>query len=508
MTFDYPYILFAYFIFIPVIIFDIISGRKQAFLSKNLKNKLNASLFLFRLFLFFSITALAGPRWGTGFSSPEYRRGLDVVFAVDVSRSMDINDAVTNENQSQSRLERGILIARNTISSVSGARYAAVIGREKGYLAVPLTYNNEAALIFFESLSGSSMTGRSTNLEALLVTASEAFVQTSAARKVIIFISDGESLSGVTRNAVNKCARDGIIINTVAVGSDEGRRIAERSDKTDSPLVISRRDSALMRTTAERTGGIYIDASADNAHSVLASHLLSLAQETENGGGKKEPKQRRTLFIILALAAYAASKIVTRQYKQKNQTALIITLTLLLSSCSEGKFFLIEANYFHSRNRYEEALASYQKALNYQDSAPYAEYGIGLTYYLNDQEDNALEKFEKSGKLLRTSEENEHKELNYRNYYNSGIIYFEKEDFNSAAEYFKEALRADPRRLDAKRNLELSLLSIKMESKPENSSEKQETQREILYDYLQEEERQKWKSREWDAEENHTRPDY
>jgi len=509
MTFDYPFLLIGFIIFIPLIILDFIGRKKRELLSANLLKKFSASVFFFRLFLIFAIIALAGPRWGTGYAPSEYRRGLDTVFAVDISRSMEIYDAGANENFPQSRLERGISIACNTISSVAGARFAAAIGRGKGYLAVPLTFDNDAVLIFLESIDGSSMTGRSTNLESLLTAAAGAFQSGSAAHKVIVLISDGEALSGVMRNAVNQCARDGIIINTVAVGSDEGRRISEHPDgmarSDSSSFAVSRRDSSVMRTAAERTGGIYIDAFREDAASLLSSHLLSLAQDNQPGGGKKEPKQRRALFIILALAAYTISKFVTRQWRNP---ALIISIIALFSSCTEGKLLLMEANYLHSRNRYDEAMVPYLKALNHEDSAPYAEYGLGLTYYLLDREDDALNRYSFSQKLIETSGDKEHRELRYRNHYNTGIIYFEKEDYKSAADSFKEALRADPGKPEAKRNLELSLLSILMEQKTDNNADNQQEQREILFDYLREEEQEKWKSREWEAEENFTGPDY
>jgi len=526
ISFDYPVILFGLTVFILLIILDIteknkisgnlpnnqmsrgrqFSGRKQN--TSLLNKKLNASVFFFRLFLAFAIIALAGPRWGLGYSQAEYRRGLDIVFAIDVSRSMDINDAQTN-NVIQSRLDRGLTIARQTVTSVSGSRFAAAIGRGRGYLAIPLTYDNEAALVFLESLDISSMTGRSTNLESLVEAASGAFQSTSAAKKIIILISDGESHDGILRNALNQCVRDGIIINTVAVGSDEGREIHEQANNPDSPLVISRRDSAIMRAAAERTGGIYIDGERDDAALILSNNLLSLSQDTEPENGKKEPKQRRTLFIIFALAAYGISKFITRQPRRiKQASAITLIMLFIFTSCSEGKLLLLEANYLHSRNRYDEALVPYLKALNHADSAPYAEYGLGITLYFMDQEEAALIRYEDSQKLLETFSENEHRELRYRNNYNSGIIFFENEDYHSAAAAFREALRADPRKIDAKRNLELSLISISVESAMQNQSDSRQEQREILFDYLREEEQQLWRSREWAPEENITGPDY
>jgi len=547
MTFDYPEILYALFILIPLFIFDIIKSIKKPWFTWHLavkipaqiKNaektrftyaaktsahnksgkKFIASILFFRLFLALAITALAGPRWGTGHTQAEYYRGLDIVFAIDVSRSMDIRDAY-EENLSQvfssqqgtvqqSRLERGLIIARETIHSIPGARYAAAVGRSKGYLAIPLTYDNESALIFLEALDGSSMTGRSTNIESLIEASSEAFQNTSPAQKVIVLVSDGESHSGVLRNILNYCAREEIIIITVGVGSDEGRLISSQTNSPQSPPVISRRDAAVMRNIAERTGGIYIDGSRPDASFSLSSHLASLSAETNPLNKTNEAKLRRSFFIMLALAAYAVSKFVTRNFTpRKAKLASIISIILFLSSCTEGKLILMEANYLHSRSRFDEAIISYTKALDHADAAPYAEYGLGLTYYLMDQEDAALNRFNDSQNQLETFPEAEHRELRYRNFYNSGIIYFEKQEYHSAAQAFREALKADPRRTEAKRNLELSILSISIEASSHNNSESRQEQREILFDYLKEEEQQIWRSREWTAEEEYTGPDY
>ncbi|MCL2720448.1 MAG: VWA domain-containing protein [Treponema sp.] len=525
MTFEYPFFLTGLLIFIPIFILDITGRKKRILFTAKLEKKLIASRVFFRLFLFLAIFALAGPRWGLEYTASEYRSGLDIVFAIDVSRSMDIHDIQVSP--AQSRLERGLLIAKETVLSVSGARYAAAIGRSRGYLAIPLTYDNEASLTFLETLDGSSMTGRSTNLENLIEAACAAFLDTSPAQKIIILISDGESHGGVIRNAVNNCIKDGIIVIAVAVGSDEGQLIQERLNDPSAPMIISRRDSAVMRAAAERTGGIYIDGNREDASSLLSIHLLSISRETtpnrqtfgqdfDASGGKKEPKQHRSLFIIFAILAYGASKFVTRQSQKQQRPLNILLLAFITSfvlpftftSCSEGKLLLMHANYLHSQNRYDEALISFYEALNHEDAAAYAEYGLGLTYYLLDFDDESIKRYNDSKKLLETFSANEHRELRYRNHYNSGIILFEKEDYISAANEFREALRIDSRKIDAKRNLELTLLSITMMETNTDDHSDNESQRELIFDYIRQEEQQSWKSREWAFEETFTGSDY
>ena len=471
-------------------------------LPKELSGKLRASVIFFAVFAVFAVIAAIGPRWGTGFTASEYRRGLDAVFALDISRSMDIRDAQTGGVQS--RLERGVAIAGESAAVVSGARFAAAIGRGRGYLAVPLTYDNEAALTFIKSIDGSSMTGRSTNLESLVEAAADAFQGSSPARKVIVLVSDGESHSGVFRNALNRCVKDGVIICAVAVGSDEGRPAPENPENPQAPAAVSRRDAAVMRTAAERTGGIYIDGSRNDAAANLSSYLLSLAQET-GGGSQSGPKQRRSFFIILAIIAYGICK--AAPLLPRLPLFSMLAVFIIFTSCSKGKLLLMEANYLNSRGRYDEAIISYLEALNYEDSSPYAEYGLGLTFYSLDERKAALKRYESSQKILEKFTDSGHRELRYRNHYNSGVIFFEEGDFHSAAAAFKEALRADPERIEAKRNLELSLMSISMEKESNNREMRQET-REILFEYIQEREQQQWKSREWSAEEKYTGPDY
>jgi len=505
IMFDYPIALSAFSIFIGITLFDIFSRQRKYSqnLPEDLYKKSRLSVLFFRLFITFAIIALAGPRWGMGFSSSGYRRGLDVVFAIDVSRSMDVRDAQPGGDP-QSRLERGILISRESVLNASGARFAAAIGRSKGYVTIPLTWDNEAVLSFFETLDGSSMTGRSTNLETLVDAAADAFLDSSPAQKVIVLVSDGEALGGVLRNAVNRCIKEGVIINTVAVGSDTGLPVP-------SAAVISRREAAVMRSTAERTGGIYIDGGREDAASVLSSHLLSLAQETGSPDSRKEPKERRTLFIILALIAYGASKFAPLNLRLSRRLPLLSLIAFLsiFSSCSKGKLLLIEANYLHSRGRYDEAVIPYQKALEHRDSSPYAEYGLGITSHSLDDGKAALQRYENSQKKLEGLSSAEHRELRYRNYYNSGIIFFEEGDFNSAAAAFKEALRTDSKRVEAKRNLELSLISIAKLADDNRSEKRQENEtREILFDFLKENEQKLWKSREWSPEEKPIGPDY
>jgi Ca-activated chloride channel homolog len=481
-------------------------------ISEALGKKMIASSVFFFLFAVFAVIAFINPKWGTQLTVSEYRRGLDAVFAIDVSRSMDINDAredslYSAQNSGEmSRLERGTIIAKEAIKAASGARFAAAIGRSRGYLSVPLTWDSEAPLSFLQSLSTVSMTGRSTNLEALVEAAADAFQESSPAKKVIILVSDGEALGGVLGNALNRCINEDIIVNTVALGSDKGRPVPQSSGSADNPAFISRREAAVMRMAAERTGGIYIDGGRDDAAAVLANHLLSVSQQTGAGRSRSEPKERRTLFIILAIIAYGLSKFIP--LLPGIPLVPLAAIIFIFTSCSEGKLLLLEANYLQTRGRYDEALLRYMKAQDFKDAAPYAEYGLGLTFYLMDENKAALKSFENSQKILETLPDSGHSELRFSNSYNSGIIFFEEGDYKSAATAFKDALRADGRKIEAKRNLELSLMSAARQAQEDNEKRPENETRELLFNIIKEEEQRLWKSQEWAPEEKFTGADY
>jgi Ca-activated chloride channel family protein len=477
-------------------------------ISEALGKKMRASAAFFFLFAVFALFAVLNPKWGTQLTVSEYRRGLDAVFAIDVSRSMDINDAKEDAKGGEiSRLERGAQITEETIKTASGARFAAAIGRNKGYLSVPLTWDSEAPLSFLHALDTASMTGRSTNLEALVEAAADAFQESSPAKKVIILVSDGEALGGVLGNALNRCIREDIVVNTVALGSDRGRPIPQYSGSAETPAAISRRDAAVMRMAAEKTGGIYIDGSRDDAAIVLANHLLSVSQQTGAGKTQSEPKERRSLFVILAIIAYGLSKFIP--LLPGIPLIPLAAIIFMFTSCSEGKLLLLEANYLQTRGKYDEALLRYMKAQDFNDAAPYAEYGLGLTFYMMDESKAALKSFDNSKKILETLPEAGHSELRFRNSYNTGIIYFEEGDYKSAAAAFKDALRADGRKIEAKRNLELSLMSAARQVNEDNSEKRTENEtRELLFDLIKEEEQRLWKSQEWGPEEKFTGADY
>jgi Ca-activated chloride channel family protein len=304
LNFDYPWALLGFAVFIPLLFWDFSSSHRkqiQKNLPQDLRMRLGVSRVLFRIFLACIIIALAGPYWGTGPSaiSSETQRAVDVVIALDVSRSMGIRDG--NGGGDISRLERGITIVREAAGTVPGIRLGAAVSRNQGVVAVPLTWDIDAALTFLDA-ADSSITGRGTNLEALINAAASAFQPSYPSTRVILLVSDGEELSGSLNAALGHCKRDGIVITAVAVGSDEGGTL-------DDGQILSRRNPQTMRTAARQTGGVYIDGNREDVSRTLAGHLRSLAPGSETRETQTGRVPRWFLFVMLAIITFGASKL-------------------------------------------------------------------------------------------------------------------------------------------------------------------------------------------------------
>ena len=318
---NYPWVLAGFILFIPMILHDFLSAREKRImkiLTGDLRKRLLFSRFFFRLFLACMIIALAGPRWGIGYSAGEYRRQADAVIAIDISRSMEVTDGLPfNENNPAvshggiTRLERGLSIAAETVDSLPEMRFAVALSRGTGIAAIPLTWDNATVLALLQAIDGSTLTGRGTNLESLIDTAAGMFAGSGLSAREIILVSDGEALSGSFKAAVNRCMQNGIAVTALITGSDEGGIVPGPEG------IFSRRDTTAMRMAAAQTNGVFIDGNREDAVEMLMARLKSLAPESAENGIRKETKARWFLFVMLGIIFYAASKICTRRIKNR-----------------------------------------------------------------------------------------------------------------------------------------------------------------------------------------------
>ena len=174
------------------------------------------------------LAALAGPRWGATWEEAR-QRGLDIVVAVDTSRSMLARDAAPN------RLEKAKLAAFDLMQQAKDDRLGLVAFAGSAFLQCPLTLDDEAFRQGIEALNVGIIPQGGTALSEAIHTALSAFEKGNGNHKVMVLFTDGEDHDedAETLGAVKEAAEAGLRIFTVGVGTAAGELLLE----ADSSLI-------------------------------------------------------------------------------------------------------------------------------------------------------------------------------------------------------------------------------------------------------------------------------
>jgi Ca-activated chloride channel family protein len=208
--------------------------------------------------LFFAV-ALAQPQCGEK-AEVAKRRGIDVVVALDASKSMYARDI------SPSRLERARLELSTLLDSLKGDRVAIVAFAGDAFVQCPLTSDYAAAKMFLRAVDPESMPQGGTNIGAALLLSRQVFdnADRGAKDRVVVLLSDGEDLSGDIAEGVDALKEINARVLAVGLGSDQGEPIpilnkdgsvvGYKKDE-EGRTVITRLDRAGLTRVATDTGG-------------------------------------------------------------------------------------------------------------------------------------------------------------------------------------------------------------------------------------------------------------
>jgi Ca-activated chloride channel homolog len=255
-------------------------GKLVQQLIKNFSPQLFAGKFiLFSLAFGLGVIAVANLR-RPGSAANISRKGIDVVIALDVSKSMLANDLSPN------RLERAKQMILKLMDQMQNDRIALVLFAGKAYLQMPLTIDHGAAAIFVSSATPDAIPAQGTVFSDALQMSARAFNTKEGRFKAVVLISDGEDHDEETLKAAESISQQGIMVCTVGVGSPEGSQIPDSATndyKRDAMgnIVISKLNEDELKQIAEKTNGIYVHfESSDQTINELVQQLSQVEKKT------------------------------------------------------------------------------------------------------------------------------------------------------------------------------------------------------------------------------------
>lgn len=249
-------------------------------LIKNFSFRLFTSKFiLFSLAFVLGVVAVANLRKPGGADNIS-RKGIDVVIALDVSKSMLATDLAPN------RLERAKQMILKLMDQMPNDRIALVLFAGKAYMQMPLTVDHSAAAIFVSSATPDAIPAQGTVFGEALEMSSKAFNTKEGRFKSVILISDGEDHDQDALKTAAALAEQGIMVCTVGIGSAEGSQIPDPSTgdfKKDAMgnVVISKLNEDELSQIAAKTSGIYVYfQSSEQTVSSLMKQLSQVEKKT------------------------------------------------------------------------------------------------------------------------------------------------------------------------------------------------------------------------------------
>ncbi len=206
--------------------------------------------------VFFLVAGLANLR-ARGSAENISRQGVDVMIVLDVSKSMLATDV------KPSRLDKAKQLLYRLTDRLQNDRIGLILFAGRAYMQMPLTTDHSAAKLYISEAGPYAVPTQGTVFAEALSMANSSFNQNEHKYKAVVLISDGEDHDPDALKVAKQMADDGVMINTVGIGSPEGSMIIDpetKEPKKDNQgnIVISKLNEQELTGISDATNGIYI----------------------------------------------------------------------------------------------------------------------------------------------------------------------------------------------------------------------------------------------------------
>ncbi len=252
--------------------------------------------------LIFLVIGLINPKIGTELETVK-REGVDIVFAIDVSKSMLAEDIAPN------RIEKAKRLVSAIINNLVGDRIGIIAYANQAIPQLPITTDYNAGKMFLQGINTDMLSSQGTALNSALDLSATYFNDEDQTNRVVFIISDGEDHSEEAESASLRAAKSGIKIYTFGIGTDTGGPIPIKrngvleSYKKDQngEVVITKRNPKILKIISDNSNGQYID--GNNTREVVGSVIEILKNlEKKEFEAKKfvSFKDQFQLFVFIS----------------------------------------------------------------------------------------------------------------------------------------------------------------------------------------------------------------
>jgi len=244
--------------------------------------KSTLKLLILSLGIAFLVLALGNPKMGSKLKTVK-REGVDIVFALDVSRSMLAEDIAPN------RLEKAKQVISKIIDNLGSDRVGVIIYAGNSYPLLPITTDHAAANMFLQNASPDLVSSQGTAINEALELAKTYYNNDEQTNRFLVIISDGEDHQEETKQMAQNLSNDGVKVYTIGVGTEKGGPIPLRESgdlvgyKKDrkGETIITKRNAEVLQNIADIANGKYIDGNITENPVKEISSIMANAQKSE-----------------------------------------------------------------------------------------------------------------------------------------------------------------------------------------------------------------------------------
>ena len=343
------------------------------------------------------VVALAGPKWGFHWQEVK-RQGIDVIVALDTSRSMLATDVKPD------RLERAKLAILDLLPRLQGDRIGLVAFAGTAFLECPLTVDYAAFERSLRSVEVGIIPRGGTALARAIDISLEGFDARQGKYEALILITDGEDHEGDLKAAAQRAVDHGVKVYTVGIGTPDGELIPAPDGgfvkDRSGQVVKSRLDDVPLKEVALATGGAYVQGLGPGLglDEVFQDHIAKMERREVASALERRYEDRFQLPLAAAVALLIIEWLVPLRRTPRRGSwrksvaagSMALCLPLLVGFFDPPGDRAAEGNQLYADGKYEDAASKYGEGLIDAPASPLLEFNLTTALYKQGKYDDAL----------------------------------------------------------------------------------------------------------------------